>query len=1193
MNASLRFGFCAFLLLLSRHAIAAEPKPRFDSKLVTPRTPGHAVDVDVDITGAKQLYLVVTDGGNGYSCDWADWAEPRLIGKSTGRLSLTTLKWKSATTGWGKVGVNKNAEGGPLKIDGKSVASGIGTHANSMIVYDIPPGYTRFRAKAGLDDGGTTQRGGDGTSVRFLVYTQKPPASVVAANSAQPNAAGSRLVKDAVGNLDFPKDLQVQLFAAEPVMKSPSNIDIDHRGRVWVCEIVNYRHFRNRGNPERKAGDRILILEDKDGDGKADETKVFYQGRDIDSAHGICVLGNRVIVSAGDSVFIMTDTNGDDKADKKEILFTGISGTQHDHGIHAFTFGPDGKLYFNFGNAGKQLKDKNGKPIVDKAGNTIKDARRPYQEGMVFRCNLDGSEVETLGWNFRNNWEVAVDSFGTLWQSDNDDDGNRGVRINFVMEFGNYGYKDELTGAGWRAPRTGMHAEVPKRHWHLNDPGVMPNLLQTGAGSPTGICVYEGSLLPKRFQNQLIHADAGPNVVRSYAVSPDGAGYQAKINPILTGTRDKWFRPSDVCIAPDGSLFVADWYDPGVGGHRMGDVTRGRIFRVAPPNAAYKLPRYDFKTTRGLVAALKSPNLAARYLAWQGLHNLGPQAEQPLKDVFSSEKDPRMRARALWLLGKIEVCGEHYVKEAMTDRNANIRIVALRLARQTNLDVIAIVKQLVDDPSPAVRRECAVALRGSKAKEMPRLWTALANKHDGKDRWYLEALAIAARHRWDECLAAYLAQGESIWKTPGGRDIVWRARAPQALPLLAKLIGDPETGSEERLRYFRAFDFHQPQSKEALARKKRVLIDLANGSHRDQATITALALKHHGPVDLNRSPELKSAVNRAIEAAKGTPQFISLVAQFNFSDKYPELLKLAQKHPDEQLGVEAIRALLAKKQFPLIRSALRRGDVKTEPIQVATVRVLGNSADGRANGILRSVLDDPKLPVAVRREAARSYAKSRKGALELVRRAQGGKLESRLKDAVAAALHGAQWRDVKSQAMKLFPLPPSKNREPLPPIAELVKRKGNVVRGRVVFNTVGTCAKCHKLNEFGKDVGPDLSEIGKKLSRRAMYESVLYPSAGISHNYESYIIALESGNTVTGLITSRTADAITIKGADAISRTFKTSEIELIKKQDTSLMPADLQKLITVDELVDVVEYLLTLKKAKKQGIRKGKQASD
>src|SRR5204863_1232883 len=116
------------------------------------------------------------------------------------------------------------------------------------------------------------------------------------------------------------------------------------------------------------------------------------------------------------------------------------------------------------------------KPVVDLAGNEVNNRGKPYREGMVFRCNSDGSGVETLGWNFRNNYEVAVDSFGTLWQSDNDDDGNQGVRINYVMEFGNFGYKDEMTGAAWKTPRENLEKTIPQQHWHLNDPGVVPTM---------------------------------------------------------------------------------------------------------------------------------------------------------------------------------------------------------------------------------------------------------------------------------------------------------------------------------------------------------------------------------------------------------------------------------------------------------------------------------------------------------------------------------------------------------------------------------------------------------------------------------------------------------------------------------------------------------------------------------------------
>src|SRR5262249_1947068 len=211
------------------------------------------------------------------------------------------------------------------------------------------------------------------------------------------------------------------------------------RARGGVRAGMNYRG----NNGSRPAGDRILILEDTDGDGVMDRAKVFYQGRDVDSAMGICVLGNQVIVSCSPNVLVFTFDEATDKILKKEVLFTRTGQPQHDHSAHTFVFGPDGRYYWNFGNTGQAVHDKNGKPVIDLAGNRVVDNGKPYFGGMVFRCNPDGSDFEVLAHNFRNNYEVAVDSFGTLWQSDNDDDGNRGVRINYVMEYGNYGYRDE------------------------------------------------------------------------------------------------------------------------------------------------------------------------------------------------------------------------------------------------------------------------------------------------------------------------------------------------------------------------------------------------------------------------------------------------------------------------------------------------------------------------------------------------------------------------------------------------------------------------------------------------------------------------------------------------------------------------------------------------------------------------------
>jgi hypothetical protein len=389
------------------------------------------------------------------------------------------------------------------------------------------------------------------------------------------------------------------------------------------------------------------------------------------------------------------------------------------------------------------------------------------------------------------------------------------------MEYGNYGYKDEFTGAGWRANRTNLEKTIPLRHWHLNDPGVMPNLLQTGAGSPTGICVYEGDLLPKIFHGQIIHCDAGPSIVRAYPVKPSGAGYTAITINILDGAkRDKWFRPSDVKVAPDGSLIIADWYDPGVGGHRMGDLDRGRLFRVTPKgHKGYKVPKLDFKSDKGLIAALKNPNNSMRYIAWT---EISKQPHLGISALIEMARDsnPKFRARALWLLTHIyRDKARLTVTMAIKDKDDNIRAMALRINRLLKDNMIGLIERLADDKSPVVRRECLIALRHSKSPKAPALWAKLASKHDGKDRWYLEALGLAADKQENKFFDAWL-ESTSKLNTPAARDIIWRCRGTHAAKYLADIILDKATPEAENPRYLRALDFI-PKSKEkddALAR---------------------------------------------------------------------------------------------------------------------------------------------------------------------------------------------------------------------------------------------------------------------------------------------------------------------------------------------------------------------------------------
>ena len=562
-------------------------------------------------------------------------------------------------------------------------------------------------------------------------------AATATALAQNPMGTGLEAAKDQLRHLQVANGLSVQLFASEPMVVNPTNLDIDAKGRVWVTEGANYRMWQPWGKL-RPEGDRILILEDTDLDGSADKSTVFHQGNDVNAALGICVLGNKVMVACSPNLLIFEDTDGDDKADKKEVLFTGIGGIDHDHGLHAPVFGPDGKLYFNFGSSGSKINHANGSLVTDPLGHTINGNGSHYREGMIFRCHLDGSQIEVIGYNFRNPFEVAVDSFGGLWQSDNDDEGYQAARLNNIMEYGNYGYRDELSGQAWQDEQTNMDEAIQNRHWHHKDPGTIPSLLHTGAGTPKGIVIYEGSLLPNVFHHQIIQCDAERRTVRAYITKIAGAGYEASIQNILS-SNDTWFHPSDVGVAPDGSLIVADWNDAKFDENQMADQhlesLSGRIYRVAPvETSAYVIQPAPFDSAKDAVMALRSPNLSTRYLAWTQLSAMQSKALPELLALWQNDQ-PHLRARALHLLARIKGRSKVFLQEAISDDNAKIRATALRIARSENENVIEMVKSLFNDASPLVRRECAIALRHSKSEEAPSLWALLAMRYDRNDRW--------------------------------------------------------------------------------------------------------------------------------------------------------------------------------------------------------------------------------------------------------------------------------------------------------------------------------------------------------------------------------------------------------------------------------------------------------------------------
>jgi putative membrane-bound dehydrogenase-like protein len=1128
---------------------------------------------------------VVTDGGDGFAADWAEWMEPVLIKADGTKLKLTELKPKKEQVGWGKLGVNARPDGQqPMRVKGQDVPFGFGAHAPSMLRFDLPADVISFEARGGIDEGGTSQGGG---TVIFQVWTEKPDAQALTPTGGGTTANVGYGPEDAKKNMETfqtAKGLAASLFASEPMVQNPTCIDIDPAGRVWATECVNYRGYMQ----QREEGDRVVILEDTDGDGLADSGKTFYQNKDLTNPLGICVIpgvdggkkGQKAIVSAAPNVWLLTDKDGDDVAEDAVVLFKVGGVWNYDHQIHKFSFGPDGKFYFNAGNSLTELTWPDGTKVKDLAGNEITNQGHPYRQGMVFRCDIDlekgkASNVETLGHNFRNNYEVAVDSFGALWQSDNDDDGNQGVRINYVMEYGNYGFTDEMTGAAWQTSRTNLESEIPLRHWHLNDPGVVPNLLQTGGGSPTGIVVNEGGLLGDGFANQLIHCDAGPRTVRAYPVEKEGAGFKAKMVDILTGT-DPWYRASDVAIANDGSLYVSDWYDPGVGGHAMGDhekgKMRGRIYRVAPLNTKPSAPRIDVSTAAGAIAALQSPNQVTQGVAWRALHAMGGGASADLGKLWQNQ-NPRLRARALGLLAQISGNETKAIVAGLNDAEADVRTWTVRLAstliRSGRLDTDELgkdalfVARVIKDPSPAVRRQIAIALHGMPDTE--KLWAALAMQHEGKDRWYLEALGIGAAGKDDACFDTWLAAVGAQWNTPAGRDIVWRLRSAKSAEYLARIIVDQSVAPEEKPRFVRAFDFLP-----ASPQKSQALVAIAS-------TAPAVGLIQEALVRLkgNTSPEVGTALKGALEKSRGTLQFVELMRDFGVKGHGAALLDTAVAIVNDPAANDAVKLLLADPEADKIIDAALATDKAANVIDV-----LGNTGTARGFARLTALIGDAQGKLDQRQQAIRALARTQSGAETVLKLAKNQQLPAELSATAASALRLVQFAPLKTDIDTLFPAPAALGGKALPPIPDLARLKGDAAKGRAVFERAeSSCMTCHRAGDKGVDFAPALTEIGTKLPKEQLYDSIINPNAGLSMGFETTQLTLKDGGAGVGIVRSETGEELVLALPGGATQKFRKGDVAKREKLTTSLMPSGLNQALSQDDLVNLVEYLATLKK--------------
>ncbi len=682
------------------------------------------------------------------------------------------------------------------------------------------------------------------------------------------------------------------------------------------------------------------------------------------------------------------------------------------------------------------------------------------------------------------------------------------------MEGGNYGFRGPLNRT-WREDRgTHFHAELP---------GVVPNIARLGAGAPCGLAVYEGTLLPEKYRGQLLHAEAGKRIIAAYLQSDEGAGYSTRAESLVTAT-DTWFRPSDVTVAPDGSVFIADWYDPGVGGHGMGDPqgARGRIYRLAPTAARPTVPRLDLESPAGLTAALRSPNQDVFYLAHSRLTSQG-RAALPLLRALWQGPDPVLRARALWLAGGIGPDGAAMVREALRDQDARFRVLGLRVLARSGADVVAAAQPLLHDPSPQVRREIVLHLRdprfmappylvGDQAPAAPTVmdtWVALAKQYDTKDRWYLEALGIAARGREEAIYARLRGQRDGI--TPAVfNQLLVELRPKTALPDLIGVVNDGAADVPRRMQALDALGSMQwPEAAHAVE-----ALTVADGTPRP---LVERGFRHYSRQlfsmwpDARKSPALPAIMRiafgidtlqiAAVETADalGDPQFA------------PDLLALARSEsaaPDTRAAaVEVVGRARNAEHAAALEALASTGPL---PVRLAAVRARALLGGAEANTWARGLVLGG-APNELRFEALRVLARTPAGLTMILDMADERRLPAELTSLATSLVNGAPGAQrgagggisgfaggrggpasdpavmtaIRARAATVLPMRTGGSAGAAPNLRTLERDfQGDAAAGRRVFENEAACAACHGVGG-PKKLGPDLSAIGEKFGKQA------------------------------------------------------------------------------------------------------------
>ncbi len=932
---------------------------------------------------------------------------------------------------------------------------------------------------------------------------------------------------------------RLEAVAVEPLVTDPVAACYDADGRLYVVEMRGYPY------PESSPSGYVRRLEDTDGDGRFDRSTLFVEG--LSWPTGVAPYDGGVFIAAAPDLLYAKDTDGDGKADIKKVMFSGFGIQNVQALLNGLLWGPDGWIYgVSGGNGGeiKNLSRPNAKPVSVR--------------GRDFRFKPDGSAFEAIsgGGQFGH----SFDDWGHRFTCNNSNHIRQivlpsaeiernpalvaGAVVDDIAAEGPAGPVYRMSAAEpWRIVRTRQRAADPEYRKKLPPAELVATGFFTSA---TGVTIYRGDAFPLEYRGNAFIGDVGGNLVHRKTLTRNGVEFlatRADQNVEFLASADNWFRPVNFTNTPDGTLLILDMYRETIE-HPFSipepikkhlDLTSGkdlgRIYNLVPETGYRKRrPALSGGETTRLVAFLADPNAWWRETAQRLLiERNDPAAFASLHEMAKNRPNALARSHALWTLDVLGGLNENDLLPAFNDPEPGVREQAARLSSGrsgTGSKLIEPLFALADDPDAMVRFQTAFALGNAR---LAGRFEALAKivVRDPGDRWIRAAVLSSVSGHPDSLTEKLAVKG--FFNTPEG--VAWAGE-------LAALVG-----SENR------------------AGAVKTIVDLASA---EGATLelTSAAFLGLGRGLQRSGSSLRDVMDSPKARKKLGPVFIKAA-------------EVAAGNGSVASRVEAIRLFSLGPIEPILNflPAFLEGKEPTA-VQLAALLALNEIAEPKVAVV---ILDHWKsLTPPVRREAIEAIF-SRPERLETLLDAIEAKVvaPSDLDPGRQKQLLNAKSEIVRKRAENVFVESVRGDRgEVIAKYRQALTREGDREKGKALF--VKTCATCHRAENQGIDVGPNLATVSGRTPEDLLIH-ILDPNREVNPIYVNYSLETSDGRILTGMIAEESATVVTLKRAEGASDTVNRSRIESIASTGQSLMPEGLEKSLDPQHLADIIAYIRSI----------------